>query len=210
MEKMKFKDWLTDRMSWYLREFFINRRNRKKLINNDFSLISIDCLGGIVQHDLGVKFNTPTVNLWFYPLDFLRFVNDLEHYLNCNLEFVNENGISYPVARLDDIKIYFTHYNNNKEAKEAFEKRKNRIKWDNIFVIMTDANNCTEEQIKAFDKIKYPHVIFTHKEVEGVSSAYYCKSDKNGVFHAYTRKISPKRYYDSFDFVRWFNTGELK
>ena len=210
MEKMKFSYWVTDRISWYLREMLINKKNRKKLENKNFTLISIDCLGGIVQHDLNIKFNTPTVNLWFYPEDFIKFVNNIKYYCDCELQFIKEENINYPVGKLDDIKIYFTHYSSEQEAKECFDKRKKRINWDNIFVIMTDANGCTVDMIKEYDHIKYPHVIFTHNKINGIDCAFYCESDKQGVFHAYRRKMSPRRYYDCFDFVNWFNTGELK
>lgn len=144
-----------------------------------------------------------------YPEDFIKFVNNLNYYIHCNFKFVKEDGISYPIGQLDDIKIYFTHYNDEEEAENAFNNRKTRINWDNIFVIMTDANGCTLEMIKEYDKIKYPHVIFTHKKIDGVKCTYYCEHDKDGVFHAYRRKMSPYRFYDSFDFVKWFNTGEF-
>ena len=88
----------------------INRKNKSKLKNKSFSLISGDCLGGIVLHDLHLQFNSPTVNCWMYPKDFIKFVNNLKYYVNKQLIFIYEEGINYPIGCLDDIKVYFTHY----------------------------------------------------------------------------------------------------
>lgn len=43
-----------------LRDLIYNSRCRKKLLNNDFSLITCDCTGGCVAKDLKVRMNSPT------------------------------------------------------------------------------------------------------------------------------------------------------
>lgn len=43
---------------------------RFRLKNKDFSIISRNCIGGVMYHDLGLKCTSPTVNLFFYPDDF--------------------------------------------------------------------------------------------------------------------------------------------
>lgn len=45
---------------------FVNRANRNRLINQDFSLLCNNCNGGVICHDLGLQFRSPTVNLFFY------------------------------------------------------------------------------------------------------------------------------------------------
>ena len=39
---------------------------RIKLKNKDFSIISSNCNGGVILSDLNIKFNTPTINLFFF------------------------------------------------------------------------------------------------------------------------------------------------
>ena len=55
----------------------VNRRNIAALKNTEFSLISSNCNGGFMLHDLGLQFRSPTVNLWIPPSDFIRFLRDL-------------------------------------------------------------------------------------------------------------------------------------
>ena len=58
-----------------LREFFrtaYNFFNRIRLKNTDVTLIASNCNGCCILHDLGLKFNSPFVNLWVEPSDFIR------------------------------------------------------------------------------------------------------------------------------------------
>ena len=41
-------------------------RNRKRLKNRSFSLVTNNCIGGIISHDMHLRFLSPTVNLFFY------------------------------------------------------------------------------------------------------------------------------------------------
>ena len=40
--------------------------------NDDFTLIARDCIGGILYHQLGLKFLTPTINLFLTPKSVLK------------------------------------------------------------------------------------------------------------------------------------------
>ena len=115
----------------------INLENREKLKNSNFSVISSNCNGAFILHDLGQRFNSPTVNLFLYPKDFIKFVKNLKYYLSLDLKFIKEEGIEYPIGLLDDIKIYFMHYKSNEEAENKWNSRKERINYDNIFIMMT-------------------------------------------------------------------------
>lgn len=55
---------------------------RKKLKNKTFSLFLSNCNGGIIYHDLGLQFKSPTINLWISPKDFIHFCENLREYLN--------------------------------------------------------------------------------------------------------------------------------
>lgn len=46
----------------------VNWKNQKRLKNRDFSLLSSNCNGVFILHDLGLRFNSPTVNLWITPM----------------------------------------------------------------------------------------------------------------------------------------------
>ena len=106
-----------------LRKIYLRSRNLKE-INEKASIICSNCLAGIVMHEYKMRFNTPTINLWIYPSDFIKFCNNLEEYLNCEIVEVKDSGKDYPVGRIKDINVHFLHYSNIKEAIKAWEKRK--------------------------------------------------------------------------------------
>lgn len=74
----------------FFRKYY-NLYNRKRLHHTDITLISSNCNGGCILSDLHLRFNSPFVNLWLPPKDFLKFCENIEHYLNCDLKFIPEN-----------------------------------------------------------------------------------------------------------------------
>ena len=56
-----------------------NKNVASRLNNNDFSIIASNCNGTFLLHDLGMKFNSPFVNLWMKPDDFIKFLKDNYH-----------------------------------------------------------------------------------------------------------------------------------
>lgn len=188
----------------------INKNNRRKLINRNFSLVASNCNGCLLSHDLGVRFNTPFVNLWMKPKDFIKCLSNLEAYMKSDLKFIKEDGIDYPVGLLKDVKIYFQHYSSNEEALKKWNSRKQRMDYSNLFIMMTDRDGCTYDDIVAFDKLPYKHkVIFTHVEYPEINSAYYIKGFENkksvGMCFGFIDNVSGVKYYDQFNYVKWFN-----
>ena len=64
------------RINEKLRKYFILPKKRKALTNKDFTIICNNCNGGTLTHDLGMRFNSPTVNLFFSSYDFFDFVEN--------------------------------------------------------------------------------------------------------------------------------------
>lgn len=193
----------------YQREKYLSA-NRKKLVNTDFSIIASNCIGGNISHDLGVRFNSPFINLWICPKDYIKLLSSLKTYLNYPLKFVVEKDISYPVAYLNDIKLYFQHYENCEIAEQKWNERVSRINYDNLFITFTDRDGCTEKDLEEFDRLPYPNkVVFTHKPYTNISSAYYIKGFENdssvGILSNYESEESIVKYYNQFDFVKWLN-----
>lgn len=131
------------------------KSKRKDLENKDFSIISSNCNGGCILHDLGMRFNSPFVNLWIKPQDFLKLLKDIHHYLSCDIVFTKEEGINYPIGLLDDVRIYFQHYKTEQEAKSKWMDRVKRINYSNLFVMFSDRDGCTESDLKEFDQMSY-------------------------------------------------------
>jgi uncharacterized protein (DUF1919 family) len=188
------------------------KKKKSELTNKNISLISSNCNGACILHDLGERFNTPFVNLWIKPHDFLKMLIKLEYYMSCELVITTENGINYPIGMLDDIKIYFLHYNNFQEAKEKWELRKQRIDYEHLFILFTDRDGCTEKDLMDFDNLPYKNkVVFCNKPHPNIKSAVYIHGFERekcvGQCMNYRSRLSYKKYYDDFDYVKWFNGG---
>lgn len=186
------------------------RLKRMRILNSTPSVISSNCNGAVMLHDLKMKFNTPTVNLYILPGDFLKFVTNLKEYLSCELIEVKDE-LPFPVGELNDIKVYFQHYTSFDEAHAKWVERSKRVDYNNLFIIMTQRDGCTYEQMLEFDALPYTNkVIFTYKPYKELKSAYYIKGFENmnecGVLSYWNEnRFLKRRHLDEFDSVRFFN-----
>ena len=192
----------------------INIENRARLKNTDFSIIASNCNGGIISHDLGLQFRSPFINLWLKPKEYIKLLQNLKEYMQYELTFIKEEGIDYPIGLLKDVRIYFMHYETEEIAKEKWEARAKRLNYDNLFILFTDRDECSLEDMEAFDNLPYKNkVIFVNKECPNIKSSYYIKGFENeesvGKLGIYIDEKSGKRYLDLFDYVEWFNNGNL-
>ena len=78
------------------RKKFRNKKERKKLKIDNFSIISNNCIGGVIYNDLGKKFLSPTVNLYIKPTDFIKFLENMEYYLSLEIKPC-KTPLKYPV-----------------------------------------------------------------------------------------------------------------
>ena len=139
--------------------------NFRSLIKTDseFTIISSNCIGGVIYSDLHRKFLSPTINLFFSAKDFLKFVFNLDYYLSMKPKFsIIDETIT---AVLDDITIYFLHYDSLQQAEEKWNERKTRIIKDKYFIICTDRDGFDQECYELFKKITYPKILITCNEL---------------------------------------------
>ena len=128
----------------------------------NISFISQNCIGGIIYHDMGQKFLTPTINLYLMANDFVKFVENLEYYLN--QELIMLNGTDVVTGKLDDLEIYFLHYHSNEEALNKWKDRNQRINFEKIFVIQTDRDGFDDATFIRFKRLQYPKALITGNE----------------------------------------------
>ncbi len=185
---------------------------RKKLKNNSPSILCDNCNAGIILHDLGLKFNSPTVNLYFEPDDYLRLISKPHKYLDTVPSEIESNK-SFPVGMINDITAYFMHFDSFESAKEKWVSRSKRFDYSDYFVMMAEKNGCTYEHIARFDALPIAHkVIFTHKPYPEFGSAYYIKGFEDegevGVLSDWKPGFLKRRWLDDFDYVAFLN-GEI-
>lgn len=191
----------------------INKRNRKRLISSNTDAVTIianNCIGGYIYHWLHLRFDSPTINLFILPSDYIRMLSDFDKFFDPDA-IITEVLMDkpYPVADIYGCKIYFMHYKCFAEAVEKWRERCARINRAALCIIMTDRDGCTIDDMNAFDALSYPKkVLFTHQLNHNISCAYYIKGfEKNncvGNLHE-TMSITGKRYIDQFDYVSFLS-----
>lgn len=183
---------------------------RRKLKNFNPTIISSNCNGGIIYHDLNLPFNSPTINLSMDTDDFIKLVSNLKYYLEQQIIEVEDKNYDFPCGMLDDIKIRFNHYKTFEEAVEKWNERKKRIDWNKIYIMAIDGDKANYESLQRFDKLPYKNkVIFTHKNYPEIKSSYYIRGFEEmkevGVLIYFKNKFWTRRYLDDFDYVSFLN-----
>lgn len=194
-----------------IQRIFINRRLKSRLQNHGMTVISANCVGAFILHDLNEPFNSPFVNLYLSPNDFVRYLQNIEFYQRQSLTFIQSEK-PYPVAKLADLKVHFMHYRNSQEAQQKWLARSARMNLDNLFIMMTDKDDTqgiAYEDLAAFDQLPFKNkVVFTRKPYPEFKSAFYIKGfeKQNQVGDLFTFSgWNGVKYYDQFDYVTWFN-----
>lgn len=196
----------------------INKVNRTRLndIGKTASIISMNCNGGIISHDLGLQFLSPTVNLFFRADDFIKFCENLEYYLSIDtmVECTDPTVIEqrdYPIAYLGDLTLFLVHYTSVEVAQKKWNERKKRINMDNIVILNTDREGMTDELKNRFENLPYRKVMFTHLSDNRHKSCFYIKGyEKEECVGIITdhNTWDGKCPMDQFDYVRLLNGEE--
>ncbi len=183
---------------------------KKKLKNNTPTIIANNCNGGIISHDLGLQFLSPTVNIGIFPKDYIKFLKNIDHYLSITPENMHEEFDGGYFAKIDDIKVLLVHVKDFDTGLALWEKRKKRFNPDNMFVVFCDKMGCTYDDIKAFDELPIKHkVVFTHKQYPEFKSACYIKGFEDekeiGILSDWKPGFWKRRWLDDFDSVAFLN-----
>lgn len=194
----------------------------KGLDNKDITIIARDCVGGILYHQLGLRFLSPTINLFFVPEDFNYFCLHLKEYISTELIELKDSDDSYPIGvlypkepKLKPLKVHFLHYNSFIEAKEKWIERKNRINWNNIYVISTfcypkEVATFSKELVDNWNKIKFKKVVLVDKKY-GFDNEFIINKpsecqDYAWLLFANDKDDPEKRVFNEFDFVNFLNS----
>ena len=177
---------------------------RKRMFDlSDLSIISSDCAGGVLCHDYGIQFNSPTVNMIIDDMDFVKFCRNLKHYINQPLKKFEAESL-YPISYCDDIKIIGLHYHSFDELEKAWNRRKKRINFDNILYVMTERQIKSKTTFEEFQKIDGKKLVFASLEYPEKSDNIIKveKFDKMFLFNG----ISGRRNLETnFNFGKWIS-----
>ena len=172
---MKILRKIIKRIRWFLlvelREYvnpLFSSRRRSKLKGTDFCILSNNCWGGHVYRFFGLPYQSPTIGLYFYPEEYLRFINNYRYYLSLPLDFLEsyrcskyakeleEKGeTSCPIGKLGDVELVFLHYRTKEEAIEKWNRRVKKINYDRVLIKNSYQNGMSDEQVSRFDNLEH-------------------------------------------------------
>ncbi|REE27453.1 uncharacterized protein DUF1919 [Winogradskyella pacifica] len=183
-----------------------------RLKNKEFTVICNNCFGGHLYEATNRPYNTPTVGLYFFAEDYIKFISNIEDYLKEDLKFILKSRFEeckkehkakkYPIGVLsNNLEIHFLHYKTEQEAESKWNRRKERVEFENLLIIMNDQNRFSDKLMPQFDAIKCPKVFLSSKQRQGnnVKVISYYKG-KDCVGDMYNDKI---KCFKDFDLVSW-------
>lgn len=183
------------------------KKLRRKLKNDQFSILCSNCIGGIIYHRLGKQFLSPTINMWMHQGEFLIFLENLDEALEQELVFI-KTKYDHPVAQLTtkggSVNLYFNHAKTEEEADRNWTRRKARINRDNLFVIMYDTDNITEDDIRRLEKIQCRNKIVLSANKRDIPYVLTIKS-KGASNYLATDRFGRRDFEKKFDYVEWLN-----
>jgi uncharacterized protein (DUF1919 family) len=201
---------------------------KQRLVNTSFSLFSNNCIAVHYYKDRKIQYKSPTMSLFMMCESYLSFLENLPRFLavdlvddtasrkqvvNFTAETVrNKMGRSfrYPIGSLGDgVTIHFNHDVSFTEARDKWNRRKARVKMDEIYVVMIELFGCcSETQLERFLRLPYPKVYFAlhpidHPDVVDLSR--YKNPKEVTEANVNIVRSGGRRLFENFDMTAWLN-----
>jgi len=178
--KCKICNSIFDSLKIRIREILnpcFGKKRTQQLINPHFTIISNNCWAGHVYRYFNLPYDSPTIGLYFFAADYIKFVSNLRHYIETDIKFIKYTKSKYkeqivnthkervPIGLLDDVEIFFLHYKSEDECLQKWNRRKERIHWNSLYIKMSEQNLCSYELLQKFDELQYKDkFVFVSKE----------------------------------------------
>ncbi len=171
------------------------------LKNKDFTIICNNCFAGHYYDNYNLMYRSPTIGLIIPPKSYIKFVSNINYYLEKDLEEVKAKDLKCyemlkrkdpkallkPVdelicAKLEDVEIIFLHYDNFNDAKNKWNKRKLRINFNNILYKFNDQNELEDCDFYDFMNLCFKNKLFitSNKKYLSKNSFFVKKYEKEG------------------------------
>lgn len=143
------------------------------------TLITNNCWGGIIYNNYKMEFRSPTINLQILPEEFPDFCEHLKFYMKRelieykNLSYWHEDFLHHmfgeelpncPLGLIGDIMVVFQHYETFDEAKELWNRRRDRIDYDSIGYMFHVRDYTYSAPARDFIKLKLPNSVCATQE----------------------------------------------
>ena len=192
---------------------------RYRLRNLYPTIIANNCVGGKVYNDLSLRFNSPTINLFFSHTDFIEFLKNLDEYLSIEPIEYKTAEYQYPLGILkkDDkeIVIHFMHYDTFETAKKKWIEHSKRVDLKKLYVIFDYAAHPDnkDEILNEFLSLDFnnqailtdaSNLTLNNKSIVHISG-YEHDIFPGKIFSFKPSKFRLRRYFDEFKYVRFLN-----
>ena len=104
-----------------------------------------------MYHTLGMECLSPFKNLFIEDEDYIKLLQNLCDYLKIPLEFLRygtdvHSKAKYPIMKLGDIAVHCNHDEKVEDALEKWNRRLQKINYDNLFVELYTLNGDIAEK----------------------------------------------------------------
>ncbi len=155
--------------------------------------------------------------MYFYPEDYLKLIDNLDYYFSRDFEVVSsqhskrldvlkkDKADCYYIGLLDDIEAVLVHYKNPEIAKEKWNRRVNRINYNNLFFKFSKQNGCLDSHLRQFDSMDLPgrRFMFVNNRNDDFSCSVYYRGFENC-----TEILNDTFYWNRYFDVTRFLNGE--
>lgn len=159
------------RLRWMYRQLFVPFIKRR--ISPSASIVCNNCFGSRISQDCGYRYNSPTAGLYICYPDYIDFLKNLRDAKSSPVAFYSHPSapigggqnsiIGHLLLNGKDIEIHFLHYHSIEEAEQKWNRRCKRLNFDDLIVIGTEQNGCTEKDIIDFCQLPYKRKLFICK-----------------------------------------------
>lgn len=167
-------------------------KEKHKLKNKNFSIISPYCWGLFLYRLLGVEYNNPFVGAFLIKSEFLRLIEKPEYYLNQKIKIEElDRAIlgHFCRAYLDDIYFDFYHDHDSLKLEKKWYRRLERVDMDNLFVHLGYSEHSQMDSL-------FENEIKNHDNSLVITKEGACLQQKD-------KKIITTK--EPLDLIKWFN-----
>lgn len=93
---------------------------------------------------------------------------------SAHADILGELGqLDVPIGRLDDVEVVFLHYKDPLLARDKWNRRIERVNWNNLILKFSYMSKCTDKHIAEFQKVKgVKKFCFVPREFEDMEDLY--------------------------------------
>lgn len=192
---------------------YTGKLKQKNIHNQNFTIISNNCWGGIIYRNYHIPYQSPTCGLFFMAPEYIKFIYNIKEYLYNEiveikieeskykdyLKKINYDGI---IGKIKDIEICFLHFSNIEEVNEKWKRRTKRINWEKIIYKFNDQNLCTYKELKEFEDFKAKNKIcFTAPKYNDINSIQLEKYKDEKYVISDTKESDYRKYINIIEYI---------